>query len=173
MNRRWSWLAMAAMVVVALAVGAGGDKAPRTEAERVRAVASEVRCPTCRGLSAADSDAKAAQAIRDEIRTRMRAGQGDDAIRSYLVSRYGKDILLRPGGRGVAGLVWVLPVAAAVVALAALVAAFRRWRAPAEPAPVSPGDRALVAEALVAEGPADADAEAAGGAALTGDGPRR
>lgn len=170
MNRRWSWLAMAAALVAALAVGAGGDKAPRTEAERVRAVASEVRCPTCRGLSAADSDAKAAQAIRDEIRTRLRAGQSAGAIRSYLVSRYGKEILLRPGGRGVAGLVWVLPVAAVVVAVAALAAAFRRWRTPAGPAPVSPGDRALVAEALAAEG---AGEEGVPGAALTSDGIRR
>lgn len=145
---RLSWLAMALVVVVALAVGATGEKAPRTESERVRAIASEVRCPTCRGLSAELSDAKAAQAVREEIRTRVRRGESESDIQAYLVSRYGKDILLKPEGRGVAGLVWVLPVAAAIVAVAGLVVAFRRWRSLTDGAAVSPADRALVEEAL-------------------------
>ncbi|MBW3557471.1 MAG: cytochrome c-type biogenesis protein CcmH [Actinobacteria bacterium] len=146
MSRRWSWLAMALVLSVALAVGAGGERAPRTETERVRSIASEVRCPTCRGLSAEASDAKAAQAVREEVRARIRQGQSDDAIRAYLVSRYGKDILLKPEARGVAGLVWALPVAGGVLALAGLAAAFRRWRS--EAPPVSAADRALVEEAL-------------------------
>lgn len=146
--RAWSWRVMALVLLAALAVGATGDKAPRTESERVRAIASEVRCPTCRGLSAEDSDAKAAQAVREEIRTRVRRGESESAIRAYLVSRYGKDILLKPEGRGVAGLVWVLPVAAAIVAGAGLVVAFRRWRSMADGPAVSVADRALVEEAL-------------------------
>jgi len=148
---RWSWLAMAVVVVVALAVGAAGDKAPRTEAERVRAIASELRCPTCRGLSAEDSDAKAAQAVREEVRARVRRGESDEAIRAYLVSRYGKDILLRPEARGVAGLVWALPVTGGIFALAGLGVAFRRWRSLGDEEPVSAADRALVEEALVEE----------------------
>lgn len=146
--RAWSWWVMALVLAAALGVGATGDKAPRTESERVRAIASEVRCPTCRGLSAEDSDAKAAQAVREEIRTRVRRGESESAIRAYLVSRYGKDILLKPEGRGVAGLVWVLPVAAVIVAGAGLVVAFRRWRSMADGAAASVADRVLVEEAL-------------------------
>src|SRR5688572_8398915 len=100
---------MAAVLVVALFVGVTGDRAPRTETGHVNAIASEVRCPTCESLSAAESDAAAAQAVRDEIRTRLRAGQSEERILAFLASRYGEDILLRPDGRGVAGLVWVLP----------------------------------------------------------------
>jgi hypothetical protein len=47
---------------------------------------------------------------------------------------------------GVAGLVWVLPVAGLVLAIAILVVAFRRWRPPPA-APASAADRLLVAEA--------------------------
>ena len=141
------WLLMALVLAGALALGAGGGGGPRTERDRVTAIASEVRCPTCRGLSAAESDAKAAQAIRDEITERVRAGEGDGQIRAFLVSRYGRDILLKPEAGGVAGLVWALPVAAGVGAAAGLVVAFRRWRGRGGGDP-SPEDEALVARAL-------------------------
>jgi len=142
-----SWLALAIVVAVGLLVGATGERAPRTPAERMRSIASDVRCPTCRGLSAAESDAKAAQAVRAEIADRIAAGESDAGIRAYLVSRYGGDILLKPRGTGFVGLVWALPVAALVVAVAALVVVFRRWRTRDAPAPTD-DDRELVERAL-------------------------
>jgi cytochrome c-type biogenesis protein CcmH len=145
---RWlSWALMALVLVVSLAVGVTGQRAARTESDRVQSIASGVRCPTCRSLSAAESDAKAAQAVRDEIRTRVRAGQSDAQIRGFLASRYGKDILLKPEATGLAGLVWAIPVALGIAALAGLVAAFRRWKREAMVEP-SADDRALVEEAL-------------------------
>lgn len=119
---------MAVVLAVALAVGAGGRGGPPSEAQRVRSVASRLRCPTCRNLSAADSDAAAARAVREEIRRRLRGGESDDEIRRFLVSRYGDDILLDPPATGIGGLVWSVPVAAGVVAVAGLAVAFRRWR---------------------------------------------
>ena len=147
MSRRLSWLAMALVLVGMLAYGATDARAPRTEADRVNAIASEIRCPTCAGLSAAESDAAAAQAVRDEIRTRLREGESDQEIRSYFVSRFGREILLKPEASGVAGLVWVLPVAGFVVAAGGLVLALRRWRT-APVGPATDADRRLVAEAL-------------------------
>ncbi|MEA3075642.1 MAG: cytochrome c-type biosis protein CcmH [Actinomycetota bacterium] len=137
---------MLVVLALSLAVGASGSRSPRTEADRVNAIASEVRCPTCRSLSAAESDAKAAGAVKEEIRTRLRAGQSDAEIRGYLASRYGKDILLRPDATGLAGLVWSIPVALLLVALAGLFAAFRRWRGVVPPP--TDEERALVEEAL-------------------------
>jgi cytochrome c-type biogenesis protein CcmH len=126
--RRWApWTALALVLVVALAVGASGDGDGDSEAARTARLSRELRCPTCRGLSVAESDAKAAQAIRDEIRARVEAGQSDDEVRQYLISRYGDDILLKPSGSGVTGLVWALPVALGVAAVGGLVVAFRRW----------------------------------------------
>jgi cytochrome c-type biogenesis protein CcmH len=145
--RRLEWVLMAFVLVVALVVGGRGDGSPRTPEERVNAIAREVRCPTCQGLSAAESDAKAAQAVRDEIRRRVSQGQDDGAIRAYLVSRYGRDILLKPEASGVASLVWTIPVVAGIAAVAGLVAAFLRWRRRTE-AEVTDEDRALVEEAL-------------------------
>ncbi|HEX4978676.1 MAG TPA: cytochrome c-type biogenesis protein CcmH [Acidimicrobiales bacterium] len=145
---RVSWIVLAAVAAVTLAVGSLGDRAPRTEAERVREIAAGVRCPTCKGLSAADSDAIAAQAVRDAIRDGIRDGRGDDQIRAFLVSRFGDEILLTPEATGVSSLVWILPVAGVVVAGAALAATFRRWRREQEvPAP-SEDDRRLVESAL-------------------------
>jgi cytochrome c-type biogenesis protein CcmH len=146
--RRWaSWVVMAAVVGLALFVGVTEDRPPRTENDRVVAIASEVRCPTCESLSAAESDAAAAQAVRDEIRTRLRAGQEQDEILAFLASRYGDDILLRPDAGGVAGLVWVLPVAVVLVALGAVAWKLRTGR-PAPASAPSAEDRDLVAEAL-------------------------
>ena len=154
MSARWRgrlpWLVMGAVLVVALVIGSQGRSGPMTEAQRVRHIASEIRCPTCRNQSAAESDAAAAKAVRDEIDRRVRAGQSDGEIVAFMVSRYGSDILLKPEGSGVASLVWVLPVVAVVVALAGLAFAFRRWRA-RPGVEVSAEDRALVERELQRE----------------------
>lgn len=145
--RKWlPWFVMAVLVVGALAIGAGGDGGGRTTEGRVSAIAREVRCPTCQGLSVEESEAATARAVRDEIRRRVEAGESDGEIRAYLVSRFGKDILLKPDASGVGGLVWALPVVAAVCALGGLAFAFRRWRAAGEGG-VSDEDRALVEQA--------------------------
>lgn len=147
MTKWLSWAAMALVLIVALAIGVADDRAPGTEADHVDAIASEVRCPTCASLSAAESDAAAAEAVRDEIRGRLRQGQSDSEIRAFLASRYGQDILLKPEATGIAGLVWILPVAGGVLAVGGLVATFRRWRRQAKGAPTDE-DRVLVEQAL-------------------------
>jgi cytochrome c-type biogenesis protein CcmH len=136
-------VALVAILLGALVVGAGRDGGKESVDHRVQRVASEVRCPTCRGLSAAESDAKTAEAVREDIRTRIQQGESDGQIRAALAQRYGADILLRPQGGGVAALVWALPVLAAVLALAGLALAFRRWSALTRAAP-TPEDRLLV-----------------------------
>lgn len=147
--RRWlPYLLLAPVVAVALFIGGGGnDNAPPSAAGRAGRIASEVRCPTCEGLSAAESESAASVAIRDEIRRRIDDGETDDQVRAFLVGRYGRDILLTPEGSGVAGLVWVLPVAGFVLGAGALGLSFRRRRA--EPLrTATDDDRRLVEQAL-------------------------
>lgn len=128
MIRRWgSWVVLLVVVVGALVVGVT-DTGARTEEERIESIASSVRCPTCRGQSVADSDAIAAENVRREIARRVGEGESDDEIRDALAARFGDGIILTPSRSGITGLVWVLPVAGSVVALAGLVFAFRRWR---------------------------------------------
>src|SRR5437764_174819 len=62
---RLPWIAMVLILAVAFAIGARGRSGPVTDAQRVRHIASEIRCPTCRNQSAAESDAAAAKAVRD------------------------------------------------------------------------------------------------------------
>jgi cytochrome c-type biogenesis protein CcmH len=129
--RRWApWAVMGVLLVGALAIGAGGSTDGRTVDGRVRNLSAEVRCPTCEGLSVAESDAPASRTIRDDIRRRIEEGQSDGDIRAYLVSRFGKDILLKPEATGTSALVWALPVAALVAGAGGLLVALRRWRWP-------------------------------------------
>src|SRR5687768_12415156 len=121
---------MAVLVVGALAFAATGERSPATTEARVERIAKEVRCPTCEGLSVAESEATASRAIRDEIRRRVEAGESSGEIRAYLVSRFGRDILLKPESSGAGAIVWALPVAVVIAAVGGLVIAVRRLRRP-------------------------------------------
>ena len=147
MRRSWlPYLVFCPLLIAALVVGSRGGGGAATPEQRVDRIARQVRCPTCESQSVADSRAPASDAIREEVRRRVDAGEPEAEIMSFLVSRYGKDILLEPEARGLTGLVWVLPLVAAGVALSGLGFVFRKWRA-RPPAKVSPEDRDLVAQA--------------------------
>jgi cytochrome c-type biogenesis protein CcmH len=158
-----SWVPMAALVVVvvvALGVGASRRGPAPTPAQRADAIDALVRCPSCDGISVADSSASTAVAIRHAVAARVRAGQSDSQIDAFLVSRYGPSILLRPPVHGWTAWVWVLPPAALAVAVAGLVTVLWRRRTRAR-APVSAEDRALVQEALAGRaGAVDRSSEA-------------
>jgi len=147
------WLAMGLVLVAALLVAVQRDGGPRTQGERVDAIARTIKCPTCRSESVYESQATASENIRTEIARQVAAGRSDGEVRAFLAARYGEDILLVPKGTGITGLVWVLPVAALVVAVAGLAVVFLRWRREAADAAahVTDADRALVEAALRAD----------------------
>ena len=148
MSRRLSWGLLALVLVGALAVGSRRDPGPPTEEQRVQRITSVVRCPTCRGLSVAQSDAPSAESIREEVRRRVQEGETDAQVKGYLVSRYGEDILLQPEADGVGLLVWALPLAGGAIAVTTLVLVLRSRRIrPGRKA--SAADEALVEQALV------------------------
>lgn len=160
MSRRALWIVLAVVAVAALAIGARAE-GPRTDEQRLWSIAGGVRCPTCAGQSVATSDAPAAESIRVQIRTDIEAGRSDDQIRARLADgAFGEDILLNPPRSGFAALVWVVPVAAVVVAFGGLALAFRRWERLGSSGP-SPEDRELVAAALGAD-PDDTHGEGSG-----------
>jgi len=100
-------------------------------------LARGLRCPVCQGLSAADSQAESAIAMRDRAEELVRAGYSDDQVRDYFVDRYGEWVLLEPPRRGRHLLVWLAPVAA--LGLGALVVGSRLRSAGAvEDAPLVP-----------------------------------
>lgn len=126
MRRRLTWLALLAVVGVALVVGVT-DRSPATADERARRIGDTVMCPACSGETVADSQAPVAANIRRQIVDKVEQGRSDREIRDELAATYGERVILNPPRSGVAGLVWVLPVAGLVAAVAGLVVVFRRW----------------------------------------------
>ena len=142
-----SWSVLAVVLAVALVVGARSPATAPGPAQRVATIEADVRCPSCEDISVAQSSAPVAVAIRHAVSSRVAAGQTDRDIEDWLVGRYGTGILLRPPTSGGVGLVWLVPVLAIAVALAALGRFFWRRRHLA-PVAVSEDDRRLVAQAL-------------------------
>lgn len=129
-RRRSLWLGPAALVVVvaiALLVGSGAlSSRPQTPAQRAAALETTIRCPSCIDVSAADSSAGTAVALRHEILRWEREGYSAQRIDAILVGRYGPDILLTPPSGGLTDLLWIIPVVAGAAAVAILGTVF--WR---------------------------------------------
>ena len=119
---------VALLLLVTPAVAVQPDEVlddPSLEA-RARAISAELRCLVCQNQSIDDSDAPLARDLRILVRERLQAGDSDEAVRGYLVDRYGEFVLLRPtfGARNL--FLWLTPLMALV--LGAIVA-MRRFRA--------------------------------------------
>ncbi len=55
-----------------------------------------LRCLQCQGQSIADSDAPIAGDMRHEVRERIAAGEDPEAIRAWLIERYGDYVSYAP-----------------------------------------------------------------------------
>lgn len=146
------WILLVLVVVGLFVVGGTRDAGPQTQQERIEAVAKRLACPTCDGESVYESRASSSVSIRNAIAREVAAGQlSDDEIVALFEQRFGAAVLLVPKASGIDALVWALPVAAFVMAVAGLAVAFRRWKR-AESRPVTDDDRRLVAAALEGDG---------------------
>lgn len=145
-RRALPWVALAIVVIGALVVATRDASGPTTVNDRVRSIASELRCVDCQSQSVAASSTASARAFRADIRRRVEAGQSNGEIKRAFVDSYGEFILLKPSGSGLGWIVWGLPVLALVVGAGGVVLALRRWRR--EPRlTATQADEALVAEA--------------------------
>jgi len=70
-----------------------------------------IRCLVCQGQSIADSDAEMAADMRSLIRTRVQAGEKPEAIRTWLVERYGNWVTYEPPLDMATAPLWILPLA--------------------------------------------------------------
>ncbi len=82
---------------------------PRQEAE-ARALMDTLRCLVCQGQSIADSDADMAGDMRALVRERIAAGEKPEAIRSWLIDRYGAWVSYKPTVEPVTWPLWAAPV---------------------------------------------------------------
>jgi len=123
---------------------------PALEA-RAREISRELRCLVCQNQSIDDSDAELARDLRIIVRERLTAGDSDDAVRQYLVDRYGDFVLLNPPVKPATWLLWFGPPVLFVVAAIGVFIGLRRRRAqPLGPAPLTAAERRRL-EAILAE----------------------
>lgn len=153
----WALVLAGAVLVVgsAASVVARGPAPPATLDDRVREVASTLRCPVCQELSVADSPSQLAAEMRATIRDMLRRGRTPAEVRAFFVRAYGEWILLSPPRRGLGVLAWVGPIAALLAGAAAAGLAVRRWRPRGSPPEVTPEERAILTRALAAAGGED------------------
>lgn len=117
-RRLWRRRAQVAALLVAVAfAGAGLLRAAAAPADlghdaQVERIAASLRCPTCQGLSVADSPSQLAQGMREIITDQLDDGRSPTEVREWFVARYGPWILLDPPPTGPGVVVWFLPIAA-------------------------------------------------------------
>ncbi|MCK2055552.1 cytochrome c-type biogenesis protein [Methylobacterium sp. 37f] len=120
----------AAVALALLLAAAGGARAvqpdevlkdPVMEA-RARDISSGLRCLVCQNQSIDDSDAPLARDLRLIVRERLKAGDDDAQVQSYVVGRYGEYVLLRPVFALHTLLLWLTPIAVVILGL------FGLWR---------------------------------------------
>jgi cytochrome c-type biogenesis protein CcmH len=145
-----------AVVVLTIAVAAVTSRVGSLD-DRARVIEAQLRCPTCQGLSIADSPATSAAQMRTLVNEQLAAGSSDDEVRAFFVARYGRWILLDPpmGGPDVA--LWLTPAAIVAIGAAFVVrrarapspsGAAREWSTP-PPGPASRLPAILVSGAMV------------------------
>ncbi len=100
---------------------------------RAQTIAEGLRCPVCQGLSAGDSQAESAIAMRTRAGDLVAAGYSDQQINAYFVERYGEWVLLEPPRSGRHWLIWLGPLA--FLGLGLLIVA---WRMTSDKPPKAP-----------------------------------
>lgn len=83
-----------------------------------------LRCLKCQSQSIADSDASMAGDMRNQVRLRIKAGEDPEAIRAWLVERYGDYVSYKPE---LTALTWPLFAAPLVLLLLALLLLRKRF----------------------------------------------
>ena len=100
---------------------------PKQE-RQAQVLMAELRCLVCQGQSIADSDADMAGDMRALVRERIAAGEKPEAIRAWLVDRYGAWVSYRPPVEPLTWPLWAAPIL--LVALGPFLARGRFRRKP-------------------------------------------
>jgi cytochrome c-type biogenesis protein CcmH len=83
-------------------------KDPAAEA-RARKLSTGLRCLVCQNESIDDSNAPLAKDLRLLVRERITAGDSDQQVKDFLVSRYGQYVLLMPPFSAQTALLYTTP----------------------------------------------------------------
>ena len=100
---------------------------PALEA-RARAISEGLRCMVCQNQSIDESDADLARDLRILVRDRLKAGDSDQQVVDYIVSRYGEFVLLKPRFDLRNALLWATPALLLAIGGIALIRSVRSRR---------------------------------------------
>jgi cytochrome c-type biogenesis protein CcmH len=120
--------ALIASAVPGSAVQPGERLADPALEARARELSRELRCVVCQNQSIDDSDAELAYDLRVLVRQRLKAGDTDQQVLDYVVSRYGDFVLLKPPIKPETWALWFGPAAILVVGGLAVAVFLRRRR---------------------------------------------
>ena len=90
---------------------------PKKEAQAI-ALMDTLRCVVCQGQPISGSNADLARDMRRLVRERIEAGESPDAVRNWLVNRYGQWISLKPDVNEITAPLWLIPLLALLGAAA-------------------------------------------------------
>lgn len=120
---------------------------PALEA-RARAISQEIRCLVCQNQSIDDSNADLARDLRLLVRERLVAGDSNEEVIGYIVSRYGEFVLLKPRFNLSTLALWGTPVVVLLAGLGFALVAVRRRSAGTQAKGLTPEEEAALAEAM-------------------------
>lgn len=124
---------------------------PALEA-RARTLSAELRCMVCQNQSIDLSDAELAHDLRILVRERLVAGDSDEEVLDYVVSRYGEFVLLKPRFSLQNAVLWGAPVALLLAGACALLVSQRRRRAEGQPGQALTADESAELDRILGTG---------------------
>ena len=128
--RKWALVAAVALAPLSARAVEPDEILPDAKLEaQARSLSAELRCMVCQNESIDNSHAPLAKDLRLLIRERLKAGDSDDAIRAYLVRRYGDFILLKPPLKAETAFLWAAPLLILLIGGAAILLSSRRKQA--------------------------------------------
>ena len=93
---------------------------------RARNLSKSIRCLVCQNQTIDDSDSELAKDLRSIIRTKIVQGETDDEINKFLVDRYGNFILMNPPINKQTIMLWLSPLALALLGIVIIYFSFRK-----------------------------------------------
>ena len=121
-------------VALALLLAAGSPDLAYTQLrdpareQSAKALMETLRCLVCQGQSIADSDADMAGDMRALVRERIGRGEEPQAVRNWLIARYGDYVSYDPPLSAASALLWATPLLLLAVGLLLARGSFKRRR---------------------------------------------
>ena len=126
--------------------------------ERARALSAGLRCLVCQNQSIDDSNAPLAKDLRVLVRERLLAGDSDKEIITFVVSRYGEFVLLKPRFTPYTWVLWLATPLLLILAIGGILSAYiRRATATVAPSALTESEQAQLNRLLDKGAVEDAD----------------